>query len=125
MPVTIDRRPDQDLSILTATGVVTNEQMFAAQNDLYAETPTLLHLWDMTRASLERITVEGVREFAEKATTLGKARKGGRTAVVAGTDLQYGLARMSEAFGTVEDRPYELRLFKKRAEAMAWLTGPG
>jgi hypothetical protein len=102
---------------------VTDEQMFAAQTEFYGA-PTLLQLWDMTEAGVGSTTSEGLAQFVAKAARLGQERAGGKTAVVVRSDLQFGLARMSEAFAASHPLPYTLRVFRDRDQALAWLTGP-
>ena len=67
--------------------------------------------------------MEEARHLSE-AARLGKERVGGKPAVVVRSDLQFGLARMSEAFAASHPLPYALRVFRDRNEALAWLTGP-
>jgi hypothetical protein len=45
----------------------------------------------------------------------------GRAAVLASSNLIYGLLRMFEVFN--EGNPVEIRVFRKPDEAVAWLTG--
>jgi hypothetical protein len=45
----------------------------------------------------------------------------GRTAVVAPTDLAFGLARMTQVF--MEEGPAEVRVFHSEEDALAWLAG--
>ena len=47
-----------------------------------------------------------LRKFIRRAAQIGVRRQGGRTAVVASDDLQFGLARMSETFADLESMPY-------------------
>ena len=103
------------------TGVVTDEEMFACQTEFFKKVPSLLELWDMSGADLSQITTDGMREFVGRAARLGEARKGGRTAVIVKSPLQFGLGRMAVVFGELFSLPFAFRLFKQRADAVDWL----
>jgi len=107
-----------------ATGVISDEEMFACQAEFYEADPTRLQLWDMSEADLKAITSEGLRRFVKRSAELGKVRPNGRTAVLVRTPLQFGLARMAEMFGENASLPFELRAFQDRTEALAWLNEP-
>jgi hypothetical protein len=62
-----------------------------------------------------------MRKFIIRAARLGKARTGGRTAVLVESQFQYGLGRIAEAYGEFESLPFEFRIFKNRSEAFEWL----
>lgn len=123
MPVNtvIDR--ENDITRHIASGEVSDEEMFAAQKEFYENGPTRLQLWEMSECSVKDVTIGGMRTFIEKAAQLGKARENGRTAVIVSSQLQYGLARMAEAFGEFASLPFEFHAFKDRDTALAWLNG--
>jgi hypothetical protein len=52
-------------------------------------------------------------------------RKGGKTAVVAPRDVDFGLSRMTEALHTSgrPAPPYEFTVFRTEQEALAWIEG--
>jgi hypothetical protein len=81
----------------------------------------------MTLAEVAHITTDVLRRFVRKAAAIAGRRAGGRTAVIAPQDPQFGLARMSEAFTELESSPVVLRAFRNRVEAVFWLrsAGPG
>ena len=111
----------ENLTIHTVSGLASEEDMYRAlAGDGNRET-TAFVLWDMSRAEVAHVTSDILRRFIRKATELGEARQGGRTAVVAPEDLQFGLARMSEVFSEEESSPFGFRAFRTRAEALLWL----
>lgn len=121
MPIKTKRDSSNELTEHVVKGFVTDDEMFACEADFYKSDPTKLQLWDMSAADLGKITSEGLRKFVSRSAQLGKVRKGGRTAVIVRTKLQYGLGRMAEIFGEVESLPFAFSLFRKRDEAVAWL----
>lgn len=121
MSIKITRDRPNDFTELVATGVVSDDEMFAGQTEFYEGGPTRLQLWDMSAADLTNVTTDNMRRFIARSAVLGETRRGGRTAVIAQSGEQYGLARMAEVFGDFESLPFALRVFRKRDEAVAWL----
>ena len=123
MPVRTVIDNEGDITEHIATGEVTDDEMFAAQVEFYENGPTTLQLWEMSECSVKGVTIGGMRTFIERAAQLGEARKNGRTAVTVSSQLQYGLARMAEAFGEFASLPFEFHAFKDHDTALAWLNG--
>ncbi len=121
MSIETSRDPSRDLTIHVVSGLTSTDDMIAALEKFYSQGSTLLTLWDMSQSELSQITSGGIQEFIKRAAELGIERKGGRTAVVATEDLQYGLGRMAESFALFEKLPFRMRLFRAREEAMTWL----
>jgi len=121
MPIETTRDPQRNLTIHVVTGPAREDEMYAALEVPGDGVPTRDVLWDMSLADVMHVTPGILRQFAKRAAELGVDRKGGRTAVVAPEDLQFGLARMSEVFVDMESSPYSLRAFRTREEATAWL----
>ena len=62
---------------------------------------------------IERIT-HAARERAE-------LRAGGKSAVIATADLEFGISRMVDIGLDLRDTPYEVRSFRTAEEARTWL----
>lgn len=74
-------------------------------------------LADSTRSTAQRSTPELrwiVREIAERADRIG------RVALLAPTDVRFGLSRVAAAYGAMEGMEYEV--FREEADALAWLA---
>ena len=121
MSLTSHRDEAADRTIHVISGPVSEEEMYEALEFDSGQMPTAHVLWDMSSAEVEHVTADILRRFIGKAAELGARRPGGRTAVVAPEDLQFGLARMSEVFTELESAPYLFRAFRSRQEALAWL----
>ena len=121
MPIKTIKKPEEDLTEHIVTGEVTDKEMFDCEREFYLSGPTKHQLWDMTGSKLTKVTVDGMRQFIARSSRLGKARTGGRTAVLVKSQIQYGLGRMAEAFSEFESLPFDLRLFRDRAKALDWL----
>ena len=124
MGIKITRDEDQDLTIHVVTGPASEAEMYEALDSFYQREPTALLLWDMSQSDVSHVTPDILQKFVRKSVELEVDRQGeGRTAVIAPEDLQYGLARMSEAFAELESAPYSNRFsaFRTRQEALQWL----
>ena len=122
MPVRTVIDIENDITEHIASGSVLDEEMFGAQEEFYGQGPTRLQLWDMSESSVSSVTVGGMRKFIEKAAKLGRARENGRTAVIVGSELQYGLGRMSESIADLVSIPFAFHVFKEREKALAWFN---
>lgn len=104
------------------TGVVTLEDLMAAINGFYGSDPTPNSLWDVSAADVTQIPTGGMRQLAEFAKVRAAVRAGGRTAIVAGDPVGFGLARMYEAFAEVTGHEIQVRVFQDRGDAERWLA---
>jgi hypothetical protein len=81
-------------------------------------------LWDVRQAKLTNLKssdMESITALIGQYTHRFEERKGGKSAVVASSDLQYGLSRVLGAFYEIEDFPIQLQTFRQIDEAMKWL----
>lgn len=70
------------------------------------------------------VTTAGMRDFQAFVAAHAERLKGGRVAMVAGTDLVYGMFRMWEL--RREGLGYGVRVFRNFDEARAWVApAPG
>ena len=117
--ITIDE--GQDLTIHDVTGTVSEKEMSDAQYNFYLKEPTKRLLWDMSQTNVDHVTKDILKKFIRKSIDLGSELKGGRVAVYASEDLQYGLARMSKVFTEMGSTPHRFNVFRSRKEALDWL----
>jgi len=68
-------------------------------------------------------SIGDLRRMADESKKRPELQVPGRAAVLASSNLVYGLLRMYEVF--TEGDPVQIRVFRKADEAMLWLTGPG
>jgi len=120
MSIETTRDRGQNLTIHVVTGPVSEPQMYRTLEDFYDREPTALVLWDMSQAELSQVTPGMLQKFVRRAAEIGVRRQGGRTAVVAPEDLEFGLARMSETFADLESMPFSFSAFRSRQEALPW-----
>ena len=89
---------------------------------LINETGYTNFLVDHTDAQGSGMSYENIEELAEACQVMNQYMPGGKSALVAGSEVDFGLGRMWQTLteGTLN---YESRLFKTKAEAKLWLAG--
>lgn len=78
-------------------------------------------LWDLREATLTSLDEAGIRSLLELNSRYQEERGAGRSAIVVSRDVDYGIARMFQTYA--EDLPWETRVYRDHAEAVAWITG--
>lgn len=83
--------------------------------------PGLGTLWDLRSADVSRMTSEDLRRMRSSRAQLRDRRGHSRVALLADSDLTFGIARMS---GTIAELPgLPIGVFRTEAEAIVWLGG--
>ena len=125
MPITSRVDKIKNLTIYTLTGELTLDDIQSAIKSFWeAHELTLNTLWDARRAkltNLESSDMESITTFIDQYTHRFEERKGGKSAVVASSDLVYGLSRILGTLYEIEDFPNQLKIFRIMDEAMEWL----
>ena len=116
---TIDQ--SKDLTVVKATGKMTAEDFLQWMAEYYAGSVTLLILWDICEADVSDIRTEDIVNGAQRLKKLAHLRYEGKTAVLTGQPLSYGLVRMLEAYSEMEGLAFGFKAFKSIDEAMEWL----
>jgi hypothetical protein len=113
---------DQNLVLGVLTGDLDDEQLLATADDVSANErirPGYFELVDTRHAaSMDRLSAEGLRKVAARASPHLRP-PGGRMALVVAESLTYGLARMYSVYA--EETRSEIEVFRDIEEACAWL----
>ena len=110
-----------DLSVFTVNGELTADEIIEQVEEYYTQHPTKLVLWIMGDVDLSAVTGAGIEKIIQTAKKHTGKREEGKTAIVGSRDIEYGLARMYEAYTGFENLPYEYKIFKDVDEAKEWL----
>ena len=110
-----------DLSVFTVNGSLIADEIIERVEEYYTRHPTKLVLWIMGEVDLTAITSAGIERIIQIAKKHTGKRQEGKTAIVGSKDVDYGLARMYEAYAGLENLPYEYNIFKDVDEAKEWL----
>jgi len=81
--------------------------------------PTKKVLWDLMEASTGSLLPDQLNQIANLSLENEDVMKGGKTAVVAPQDIEFGLARTFEAYTAGEQR--DLMVFRTHEEAIEWI----
>lgn len=126
MPITFHFRPEAKLIICVHTGKVPDDEFTMRYKSIFEGnmfTPGMNLLIDLSQTDSSPRSPEGLRRFADfsKSKFAGAGTRP-KIAVVAPTDLSFGLARMYEAFA--ESVPWDFVVFREVDAALAWLRAP-
>ena len=108
---------------LILSGTLTDRDLFAAYEALYADPGHRVGMDELTDCrAVERVEVTTgglVALAAATARLLDVQAQTWRVAIVAPSDIVFGMARMYEAFRA--ESPEQVQVFRDRASAEAWL----
>ena len=96
-----------------------NEAILEKLEIYYQDKTTKRILWDLSDATWASITTEDLNKTV--ITAKKYSRKGGKTALVFSKDIDFGIGRMLQTLGEIEEYDYVFGTFRNREEAMKWL----
>jgi hypothetical protein len=121
MPITTTIDHDRQLTIHTATGEPDFEEGMATLKRFWEGQPTMNELWDFRKAGLDRVSFEETEAIMDYIKRHSEKRSGGKTALVASGDLEYGLSRFSKSLAEIKSYPLQVEVFRSFKEAIRWL----
>lgn len=123
MPITFHVLPARNLIVSRYWGEIGDAEFIESYRRLCARPdvrPGSRELVDLRDVTDMPITASAMREVAEIVETfLGDEGQTMQTAVIASTELEYGLSRMYQAFASAS--PEQVEVFRSPEEALAWL----
>ncbi len=78
-------------------------------------------IWDLSEADLSSTVTEDIITLVEEGKALSEMRKGKKTAIVAPTDLSYGLMGMFVSLAEQAGIEIEFQTFRAYKDAKKWL----
>jgi len=102
-------------------GKLSVPEITEAVQALYEGVPTSNILWDLSSADTSELRTDDIQGIASFVKRRAHSRVGGKTAIVAGGDLSFGLSRIYEAYAAMEGQQSEVRTFRSVDEAKQWL----
>ena len=129
MPIEYRIDHERRLVIATGHGVLTLEDILGYQEDVWSrpELSGYNELIDMSRVEqIASPSIGGVRDLAKFSARMDTPSLSSRFAIVAPTDLAFGLGRMYEAYRSLDGRSTkQVGVFRSLAEALAFLGVSG
>jgi hypothetical protein len=113
---------DRNLTVFSVQGELSFEEQMAALRRFYDGTPTRNVIWDFRCMEGQRVSSEEMRKIISYIKRQDQKRPAGKTALVAATDLDFGLARMSQAYADQEELPWQIESFRTMEEAFIWIA---
>ena len=117
---------EKGVIVITLLGRWDAGGIFEALELLWKEqvrTGILRVLWDFREIDAVGVSTSKIREVASRQLTVRPDLPESKAAVVVSGDLEFGLARMAEAF--IAQSPADMQIFRKLSEANAWLNEGG
>ena len=129
MPISYDIDRALRLVITTPKGVLTDEEIFSYQQEVWSrpENGGYDELIDMAGVTeIDFISVERVSELANLSSSMDTPSSPSKLAIVATAELHYGLGRMYQTHREMSRQSTKVvRLFRTREEALKWLGVSG
>lgn len=122
MPITKNFDPSKNLTIFKCEGDLTFAEIAGSIKGFYGEIDhpiTKKLVWDLRNASIWSLSMEELKSIAELSVQNERLMKGGKTAVIAPKDIDFGLARVYQAHTVGTAR--ELMVFRTLEVAEEWL----
>ncbi len=124
MPFKSRVEEEHDATIVISSGDESFEEFMDAIVSFYADRPTRNVIVDFFGKPPFRLTSEQVARLARLGERQDGSRFGGKTALVADRDCNFGIMRMFEALGKFSGLPFEVRVFRSVGQAWEWLRKP-
>ncbi len=121
MTITITIDEKRDLTLFTAEGELTFREQMTALRKFYRGNPSANVIWDFRKIAGNRISSQELQKIISFIKQHESKRPLGRTALIAATDLDFGLSRMGQTYADVEDLSWEMEAFRSLAPALRWI----
>ena len=122
MPVTIRTNADEVVRYAIFTGVVSNDDVIGAYQQIAQSADTSMNLVaDATGVERVDVTASAVRILAHRRTLEVQGNEQQRIAVVAPTDGAFGVARMYQSYRETLGNAPQYLVCRTMSEARQWL----
>ena len=119
----IVREPDLAQVLIIVTGETSRSEIADGIADCFSDQPDRFPdvIWDFADADLSRLTTDDVMDLVSISESYRDRRPlQGKTAIVAPTDLVYGLGRMYKTLSNRGDSG-RIRVVRCREDALSWI----
>jgi len=114
-------RSFENCIVMEVIGSPSARQLIKAMNEIYQGKIPMLIIWDFTRGSAIKLSSADLTGLATHAKTYGDKRTGGRSAIIAPRDLEYGMGRMLEVYVEINKLPNQYKVFRDMESAAEWI----
>jgi Ca2+-binding EF-hand superfamily protein len=126
--MSIKSKIDKTMNLTThiLKGKISADDLRSVLESFFNDRPTENVLWDLREAKSDGKIIsndlEKIARFVKKNQSLSSH---GKVALVASSDLAFGLSRTYEAFAQIEGISYSVRVFRSMEGAVKWLETAG
>lgn len=121
--IVVEISNDKDLTVFNIEGPVTADDILNSKAKYYyIKEPTKHVIWDFSNGTVAKISAHEFHVLAQHMKPLSLMRKGGKTAIVAKKNIDFGLSRMYTAYTSGEDLPINYRVFRDIESATIWIS---
>jgi hypothetical protein len=120
-PITRSFEAQNNITVFTVIDAVNSDQVIDHVVSFLCGTPTQLALWDCGAGSFALMATKDLQSIVDRGKPFADSRRGGRTAIVCVTDIDYGLCRIFRAYANVSHIPFKINIFRNHSEAREWL----
>jgi hypothetical protein len=110
-----------EVTLRKIIGDVTIDEMLNALREYYAGQVTRNWVWDLSNGSVRSLTSNDMKLIAELVLQHAHSRAGGKTAIVAPNDLDYGISRMLNIYAELGNILFQTQTFRTLSEAAKWI----
>jgi len=112
---------ENDLTIITASGVISAEQIINKIKIISPEDVTKYYMWDFIEADLTKLSKFDIQKIAEFVlNSFSHNRENGKTAIVVNHDYKFGLSRMYDSMLEDLGSTIKTQVFSDLSEASDW-----
>lgn len=88
-----------EMTVVKAIGTIIPGELLSALEEFYTYNPTKFIIWDLTEASAIQLKSKYIEQIVKLVSRYKSSRPGGKTAIVAPGDLEFGVSRMLNIHG--------------------------
>lgn len=111
-----------EIFIIRATGTLSYTEIIAVAEQ-YGPQITHNLLWDLTAANSIDISTPQVHTLPSKIVDqMVKRKPASKTAIVVGSDYNFGVCSMYASYADIEELPYTIMVFRSNDSALDWLN---
>ena len=120
MPISIHYDPEQNILYTDATGAISIDDIMSYYSEIEHMNlnPQYSVLADYSEASIE-LSYDDVKRMTSRRRKVSQGSDSVKIAVVAKSDVVFGVARMYEAM--INDERFKVNAFRDREKAVQWL----
>lgn len=109
-----------DVTVMKAFGTIIFKELMSVLQEFYTHNPTKFVVWDLTEASAAQIRSTDIDQIINFVSQYSRLRIGGKTAIVAPRDLEFGIGRMIDISAEIKEFQFKIEVFRKHLDAANW-----